>query len=54
MGAQLSHPSILKQARGIFRDGGMTAFWKGNGVTIVHWLPYLSINFFAYEQYKMV
>jgi solute carrier family 25 phosphate transporter 23/24/25/41 len=53
-GAKLSHPSILKEARRIFREEGMTAFWKGNALTIVHWLPYSSINFFAYEQYKMV
>lgn len=53
-GAAMSSPSILKEATRIFREEGFRAFWKGNGVTIVHRLPYSSINFFAYEQYKMV
>ncbi|XP_024383346.1 uncharacterized protein [Physcomitrium patens] len=52
-GAVLSSPSILKEASRISREEGFRAFWKGNGVTIVHRLPYSSINFFAYEQYKM-
>ena len=26
------------------------ALWKGNGVTIVHRLPYSAINFFVYER----
>ncbi|KAH8945908.1 hypothetical protein BDL97_12G065100 [Sphagnum fallax] len=52
-GAKLSPPSILKEASRVLREEGVRAFWKGNGVTIVHRLPYSSINFFAYEQYKM-
>ena len=52
--AIMTSPSILKEATRIFREEGFRAFWKGNGVTIVHRLPYSSINFFAYEQYKMV
>lgn len=27
----------------------MRALWKGNGVTVLHRLPYSSINFYAYE-----
>ena len=53
-GAMMSNPSILKETRRIFKEEGFKAFWKGNGVTIVHRLPYSSVNFFAYEQYKMV
>ncbi|KAL2652920.1 hypothetical protein R1flu_021048 [Riccia fluitans] len=52
-GEKLSRPSILKEAARIVREEGFRAFWKGNGVTIVHRLPYSSVNFFAYEQYKM-
>lgn len=44
----------MKEAKRVFREEGVRAFWKGNGVTIVHRLPYSSINFFAYEQYKAV
>lgn len=53
-GAKLSRPRILNEASRILREEGVRAFWKGNGVTIVHRLPYSSVNFFAYEQYKMV
>lgn len=28
----------------------MRALWKGNGVTIIHRLPYSSVNFWTYEQ----
>ncbi|KAG6547017.1 hypothetical protein Mapa_011634 [Marchantia paleacea] len=52
-GEKLSRPRILKEASRIVREEGFRAFWKGNGVTIVHRLPYSSVNFFAYEKYKM-
>eukprot|EP00249_Psilotum_nudum_P007238 c20419_g1_i1 orf=579-1655(+) len=50
----LSRPSILREASRIALEEGIRAFWKGNGVTIVHRLPYSSISFFAYEKYKTV
>lgn len=53
-GVRLSRPRILTEASRILREEGVRAFWKGNGVTIVHRLPYSSVNFFAYEEYKMV
>lgn len=46
-------PSITREAYRIAVEEGFKAFWKGNGVTIVHRLPYSSISFYAYEQYKM-
>lgn len=49
-----SRPSIWAEARRIFQEEGVMAFWKGNTVTIVHRLPYSAINFFAYETYKKV
>ncbi|KAH7287143.1 hypothetical protein KP509_32G040000 [Ceratopteris richardii] len=51
-GAKLSRPSIMREAYRIAVEEGFTAFWKGNGVTIVHRLPYSSISFYAYEKYK--
>jgi solute carrier family 25 phosphate transporter 23/24/25/41 len=33
----------------IVREEGVRALWKGNGVTVLHRLPYSSINFYAYE-----
>ncbi|CAM6116235.1 unnamed protein product [Calypogeia fissa] len=52
-GSKMKSPRIFNEASRILREEGIRAFWKGNGVTIVHRLPYSSINFFAYEQYKM-
>eukprot|EP00850_Spirogloea_muscicola_P022359 SM000290S10893 [mRNA] locus=s290:79130:81240:+ [translate_table: standard] len=51
-GALLQRPSMAAEAARILREEGLRAFWKGNAVTIVHRLPYSSINFFAYEKYK--
>lgn len=48
----LGRPSILREAYRIAVEEGFRAFWKGNGVTIVHRLPYSSISFYAYEKYK--
>eukprot|EP00884_Botryococcus_braunii_P010651 jgi/Botrbrau1/19588/Bobra.0035s0070.2 len=33
----------------IIRQEGLRALWKGNGVTIVHRLPYSAVNFWSYE-----
>ncbi|KAI5064090.1 hypothetical protein GOP47_0020760 [Adiantum capillus-veneris] len=51
--ATLNRPSIIREAYRIAVEEGFKAFWKGNGVTIVHRLPYSSISFYAYEKYKM-
>lgn len=34
----------------IVRQEGLLSLWKGNGVTVVHRLPYSAINFWAYEK----
>ncbi|XP_002992848.2 mitochondrial substrate carrier family protein V [Selaginella moellendorffii] len=49
----LEQASMLREASRIFREEGFRAFWKGNGVTVVHRLPYSAINFFSYENYKL-
>ena len=28
----------------------MAALWKGNGITVIHRLPYSALNFWAYER----
>ncbi|KAJ9694818.1 hypothetical protein PVL29_010341 [Vitis rotundifolia] len=50
--ATLSKASIWHEASRIVHEEGFRAFWKGNLVTIVHRLPYSSVNFYAYERYK--
>lgn len=52
--AVLSKPSIWCEALRIVNEEGFRAFWKGNLVTVVHRLPYSSVNFYAYEKYKSV
>lgn len=34
----------------IIGQEGMWALWKGNGVTVLHRIPYSAINFWAYER----
>ncbi|KAL8504722.1 hypothetical protein ACS0TY_016051 [Phlomoides rotata] len=52
--ALMSNPSIWHEALRIVNEEGFRAFWKGNMVTIAHRLPYTSVNFYAYEQYKSI
>ncbi|GFQ04810.1 mitochondrial substrate carrier family protein b [Phtheirospermum japonicum] len=52
--ALMSKPSIWREALRIFNEEGFRAFWKGNLVTVAHRLPYSSVNFYAYEQYKSI
>lgn len=52
--ALMSKPSVWHEALRIVNEEGFRAFWKGNLVTIAHRLPYSSVNFYAYEQYKRV
>ena len=35
----------------VIRTEGVRALWRGNGVTIVHRLPYSAVNFWAYERF---
>ncbi|KAK4765324.1 hypothetical protein SAY86_026414 [Trapa natans] len=51
-GETLKKTSIWREASRIVREEGFRAFWKGNLVTVAHRLPYSSVNFYAYEQYK--
>eukprot|EP00899_Mesostigma_viride_P024291 jgi/Mesvir1/5046/Mv02247-RA.1 len=51
-GASSVELGILGELRRILREEGLRALWKGNGVTIVHRLPYSALNFYSYEHYK--
>ena len=48
--AAAARSSIVSSLRRIVATEGVTALWKGNGVTIIHRLPYSAVNFYAYEQ----
>ncbi|KAL2932362.1 Mitochondrial substrate carrier family protein B [Bienertia sinuspersici] len=52
--SKLRKACIWREASRIIREEGIRAFWKGNLVTIAHRLPYSSVSFYSYEQYKKV
>ncbi|KAM5556542.1 hypothetical protein ABKV19_024095 [Rosa sericea] len=52
--ATMRKASIWREASRIAGEEGFRAFWKGNLVTIAHRLPYSSVNFYSYEQYKKI
>lgn len=41
--------SVGSALRSVIQREGWRALWKGNGVTILHRLPYSAANFYAYE-----
>lgn len=42
--------SVFRGLQHIIRTEGIKSLWKGNGVTIVHRLPYSAANFWTYEK----
>lgn len=40
---------VLTALRSVIHREGWLSLWKGNGVTIVHRLPYSAANFYVYE-----
>ncbi|RMZ54392.1 hypothetical protein APUTEX25_001968 [Auxenochlorella protothecoides] len=42
--------SVLRALREMAAREGLSSLWRGNGVTIVHRLPYSAANFWVYEQ----
>ncbi|MCO5601773.1 hypothetical protein L7F22_055898 [Adiantum nelumboides] len=44
--------SLRREVYRIASEEGIFAFWKGNAVTILHRIPYSTINFYAYQNYK--
>ena len=47
-----SSESGLALAQGILRNEGWTAFWKGNTAAVVRVMPYMSLTFLTYEEYR--
>ena len=47
-----SNMSGTAVASGILRDEGVLAFWKGNSAAVVRVMPYMSLTFLTYEEYK--
>ena len=51
---QSSKASVAEMLARIVKQEGFRSLWKGNGVTIVHRLPYSSANFWTYEKVNEV
>jgi solute carrier family 25 (mitochondrial phosphate transporter), member 23/24/25/41 len=45
---------ILQGARAIYADGGVTAFWRGNGINTLKVAPETAARFWAYEHFKQL
>ncbi len=46
---QIQRLSLGAALQHIVAQEGFRALWKGNGVTIIHRMPYSAANFWAYE-----
>ena len=44
--------SLSETARGILKEGGVRAFWRGNGVNVMKIMPESACKFYAYEALK--
>jgi|TARA_B110001469_G_C9464490_1_gene233803 hypothetical protein len=53
---QVSRASVstswLQLAPQIWREEGFLAFWKGNTAAVTRVLPYMSLTFLSYEEYR--
>ena len=47
-------PSLFRALSTVVKQEGFLSLWKGNGVTIVHRLPYSAVNFWTYEQVQVM
>ena len=53
---QVSRASVstswLQLAPRIWREEGFLSFWKGNTAAVTRVLPYMSLTFLSYEEYR--
>ena len=52
LGATSENLPFTRMASNILKDEGPLAFWKGNTAAVVRVVPYMSITFCTYEEYK--
>ena len=46
--------SMLSSLRLIRREEGVRGYFKGNGTNVMRIIPYVAVQFAAYEEYKKV
>eukprot|EP00124_Ichthyophonus_hoferi_P002882 Ihof_evm2s219 gene=Ihof_evmTU2s219 len=49
-----SPPTILQTLASIYRREGYAGFYKGNGANVLRMVPYMAVQFMAYENYKKI
>ena len=48
-----SNEGIISSFKSVIKKEGYKSLWKGNLVSVIHKLPYGSVNYYAYEQTKV-
>ena len=51
--ASSSNQGLIESLRSVVRTEGYRSLWKGNLVSVIHKVPYGSINYYAYEHTKV-
>ena len=46
-------PGLIESIRSVVRTEGYKSLWKGNLVSVIHKVPYGSVNYYAYEYTKV-
>src|SRR3989338_2625377 len=44
--------SYLELAKTLVKKEGVLAMWKGNSVALIRVIPYMSLTFFSFEEYR--
>lgn len=52
-GSTGNNASLLESLRTVVKTEGYKSLWKGNFVSVIHKIPYGSINYYAYEYTKV-
>ncbi len=48
------HTGIVPSLAHIWREEGIIGYFKGNGTNVVRIVPYVAVQFAAYEEFKKV
>ena len=46
--------TVRKLARDVLHAEGVRSLWKGNSAAVIRVVPYMSVTFLAYEEYKLL
>ena len=52
-GSTATHDSLISSLKSVVKTEGYKSLWKGNLVSVIHKVPYGSVNYYAYEYTKV-